>query len=33
MPMRYGENILAACGAMARAAELQGRNENDNGSI
>jgi site-specific recombinase XerD len=26
MPMRYGENILAARGGMARAAELQGRN-------
>jgi integrase/recombinase XerD len=25
MPMRYGENILAARGGMARAAEVQGR--------
>jgi hypothetical protein len=29
MPMRYGEHILAARGGMARAAELQGRDERD----
>jgi integrase len=29
MPMRYGENILAARGGMARAAELQGRDEKE----
>lgn len=29
MPMRYGENVLAARGGMARAAEIQGRNEKD----
>jgi len=29
MPMRYGENVLAARGGMARAAELQGRNERE----
>jgi integrase len=28
MPMRYGENVLAARGGMARAAELLGRNAN-----
>jgi site-specific recombinase XerD len=27
MPMRYGEEVLAARGAMARAAEVQGRNK------
>ena len=26
MPMRYGENVLAARGGMARAASEQGRN-------
>jgi hypothetical protein len=32
MPMRYGEHILAARGGMARAAELQGRNDRDSSS-
>jgi hypothetical protein len=29
MPMRHGENVLPARGGMARAAELEGRNERD----
>jgi integrase len=29
MPMRYGENVLAARDGMARAAEMQGRNQKD----
>jgi hypothetical protein len=27
MPVRYGENVLAARGAIARAEQLQGRNQ------
>jgi integrase len=29
MPMRYGENVLASRGGMARAAEMQGRNQKE----
>jgi site-specific recombinase XerD len=32
MPMRYGENIIAARGGMARAAQIQGRNTADSAS-
>jgi integrase len=33
MPMRYGENVLAARGGMARAAEIQGRNQKESESV
>jgi hypothetical protein len=33
MPMRYGENVLAARGGMARAAEMQGRNQKESESL